>query len=62
VCTGLGRIATRQNFPSIIRYAKRLNRESEILVVTDATGRDESLKNIAAYGKWAVENQDLTIQ
>ncbi len=62
VCTGLGRIATRQNFPNIIRYAKRLNRESEILIVTDATGRDESLKNIAAYGKWAVDNQDLTIQ
>lgn len=62
VCTGLGRIATRKNFPAIIRYAKRLNRESEILVVTDATGRDASLKNVAAYGSWAVANQDLTIQ
>lgn len=62
VCTGLGRIATRKNFPSIIRYAKRLNRESEVLVVTDATGRDESLKNIAAYGQWSVDNQDLTLQ
>jgi hypothetical protein len=62
VCTGLGRLATRKNFPAIIRYAKRLNRESEVLVVTDATGRDESLKNIAAYGAWAVANQDLTIQ
>jgi hypothetical protein len=62
VCTGLGRMATRKNFPSIIRYAKRLNRESEVLVVTDATGRDASLKNVAAYGKWAVDNQDLTVQ
>jgi len=62
VCTGLGRIATRKNFPNIIRYAKRLNRESEILVVTDATGRDATLKNTPAYGSWAVDNQDLTIQ
>jgi hypothetical protein len=62
VSTGLGRIATRKNFPAIIRYAKRLNRESEILVVTDATGRDANLKNVAAYGQWAVDNQDLTIQ
>jgi MoxR-like ATPase len=62
VCTGLGRIATRKNFPNIIRYAKRLNRESEVLVVTDATGRDASLKDTTAYGKWAVANQDLTVQ
>jgi hypothetical protein len=62
VSTGLARLATRQNLPQIIRYAKRLNRESEILVVTDATGRDESLKNTAAYSAWAVANQDLTIQ
>ena len=62
VCTGLGRIATRKNFPAIIRYAKRLNRESEVLVVTDATGRDATLKNTACYGQWAVDNADLTIQ
>lgn len=62
VCTGLARMATRKNFPAIIRYAKRLNRESEVLVVTDATGRDGSLKNTATYGSWAVDNQDLTLQ
>lgn len=62
VCTGLGRIATRANLASIIRYAKRLPRESEILVVTDATGRDASLRNTAAYGQWAVDNADMLIQ
>jgi len=61
-CTGLGRISTRKNFGNVIKYAKRLPREFEILVVTDATGRDETLKNLPAYGKWAVDNQDLTIQ
>jgi hypothetical protein len=62
VCTGLGRIATRQNLPAIIRYAKRLPRESEILVVTDATCRDATLKNTAAYGKWSADNADMLIQ
>jgi hypothetical protein len=62
VCTGLGRLANRKNFANIIRYAQRLPRESEILVVTDATGRDKTLKNVAAYGEWAVRNQGLTIQ
>jgi len=62
VCTGLGRLATRKNFGAIIKYAQRLNRESEILVVTDATGRDETLKNVACYGEWASRNSDLTVQ
>ena len=63
VCTGLGRLATRKTLPAIITYAKRLNhRESEILVMHDATTRDEKLKETAAYGKWAVENQDLILQ
>jgi hypothetical protein len=63
VCTGLGRLATRQTLPNIITYAKRLkHRESEILVVHDATTRDPSLKETTTYGKWAVENQDLIAQ
>jgi hypothetical protein len=62
VCTGLGRIATRKNLNNIIRYAKRLPREFEVLVVADSTVRDPSLKNTPAYGKWACDNQDLTIQ
>ena len=63
VCTGLGRIATRQNFPNDHPLCQAAEcAKSEILIVTDATGRDANLKNIAAYGKWAVDNQDLTIQ
>lgn len=61
-CVGLARVATRQNFPSILRYAKRLAREFEILLVTDATHRDPKLKDISAYGKWAIDNQDITAQ
>jgi len=61
-CTGLARIATKKNFAAVVQYAKRLPRESQILVVHDATTRDATLKNTATYGSWAVENQDLMIQ
>lgn len=62
VCTALGQIATRQNFANIIRYAKRVGGDYEILIVNDATLRDETLKKTPAYGKWAVENQNLIVQ
>jgi len=62
ICTGLARMATKKNFANIITFAKRLNRESQILLVSDATQRDEDLKNTAVYGEWAVANQDITIQ
>ena len=62
-CTGLARMATKANFAAVVTFAKRLgHRESEVLTVTDATKRDATLMNTAIYGKWAVENQDLTIQ
>jgi hypothetical protein len=62
VVTGLGRLATRKTFPAIVTYAKRLPRESQILVVHDATERDPALKNTPTYGEWAVEHADLTVQ
>jgi hypothetical protein len=62
VCTGLARMATRQNIASVFRYADRLPREPRVLVVHDMTTRDAKLKETACYGKWAVANQDLLIQ
>lgn len=62
VATGLARIATRKTFANIVTYAKRLPREQEVLCVTDATGRDDTLKNTPIYGKWAVDNQDIIVQ
>jgi hypothetical protein len=62
-CSGLARMATKATFANVVEYVKRLNhRESEALVVHDATSRDAALKNTTVYGAWAVENQDLTIQ
>ena len=62
VSTGIARMATKANIDNVVVYAKRLPRESQILVIHDATVRDEALKNTKAYGAWAVENQDLVIQ
>jgi MoxR-like ATPase len=60
--TGLGRLADRKNFANIIRYAERLPRESQVLVVHDATIRVPTLKNTSEYGAWAVKNQDIVLQ
>jgi hypothetical protein len=62
VCTAIARLADRKTFPNVIAYAKRLPREFEVLTVTDAVSRDDKLANVAAYGKWAVENSDVTVQ
>lgn len=62
VCTGLARMATRENFAAIVTYAERLPRELQILIVHDITTRTPTLKNTPTYGKWAVKNQDITVQ
>jgi dynein-related subfamily AAA family protein len=62
VCTGLARLATRKNFPQIMKYAHRLDGEGQVLLVHDATVRDEGLKNTAVYSKWAVDNDHLIMQ
>jgi hypothetical protein len=62
VATALSRAADKHNFAAVLTYAKRLGRESEMLIVSDSTARNESLVNTAAYGKWAADNADLTIQ
>ena len=62
MCTGLARLAKKENIDAVVTYANRLPRESQVLVMHDATTRDAGLKNTVAYGKWAVANQDITIQ
>jgi MoxR-like ATPase len=62
VCTGLARLADRSNFAKIMIYAERLDGEGQMLVVHDATLREPKLKETAAYSKWSVANQHLTIQ
>jgi hypothetical protein len=65
VCTAIARLATRKNFANVITYADRIaetHRDVASVAVTDATDRDPKLTEIAAYSRWAIENQDITIQ
>ena len=68
VCTALARMATKKNFESIMTYVKRIqahgvpHKESQSLVVHDATRRDETLKNTPTYVEWIVDNQAMTLQ
>lgn len=62
VCTGLARLATRKNFPQIMKYANRLDGEGQVLLVHDATVRDAKLKETACYSSWAVKNQHVIMQ
>jgi hypothetical protein len=62
VSTGIARLATRQNLGNVMKYAKRLPREYQVLVMHDATLRDAKLKNTKVYGEWAVDNQDIILQ
>jgi hypothetical protein len=62
VCTGLARLANRKNFAAIAKYADRLKREHQLLLMHDAAIREPKLKETAAYSAWAVKNQDLIMQ
>lgn len=62
VCTGLARLATRENFGNVIKFADRLDGEGKMLIMHDATVRDETLKDTAHYSKWAVDNDGLIMQ
>jgi len=59
VCVGLARLANPKNFSAIVKYADRMHRENKMMIMHEAVRRDPSLKNTAAYSKWAVDNSDL---
>lgn len=61
VSTALGRAATRANLASVKTYLDRLPREFGIIGMLDAVKRDASLIDTAAYGAWAIANQDVAI-
>jgi len=51
--------ATKTNLAAIITYLERLPKEYEFLAVRDATSRDATLNETAAYTHWALTNQAL---
>ena len=61
VSSALGRMATMDNFNSIVEYASRLPKTHTVAMMTDALRRTPKLKNTSAYARWAVDNQDIMI-
>ncbi len=59
VACALAHKATPQNFANVMAYLDRLPKEYEVLAVRDATGRDKSLAETAAYTKWVVANHEI---
>jgi hypothetical protein len=59
VCTGLARLATRANWPAIMKYAARLDGDPQVLLVHDAVHREPSLRDTKEYSQWAVTNSHV---
>lgn len=57
----LSRAMTRKTADPIIEYSKRLGQEYQILIAHDAFKRDKTIANTAAFGSWAVRNQEVTL-
>jgi hypothetical protein len=53
--------ATITNFDSVMKYAVRLPREFEIMLVVDAVKRNSDLQQTSAFVEWAIRNQDVTL-
>lgn len=57
----LARSVDRKTFAPVMEYVSRMMKDYQVMVVQDATKREPTLKNTTAYGKWAVENQAVTL-
>ena len=51
--------ATRQNIDTLARYIGRLPKEHQVVVMVDATKRDKSLMETAAFVAWCAANSDV---
>lgn len=57
----LARLMDRKNIEPIMTYVDQMLKDYQVALVQDATRRDPTLKNTAAYGRWAVKHQDATL-
>jgi hypothetical protein len=44
-----------------MKYAARLPREFEVMLVVDAVKRNSDLQQTSAFVEWAIRNQDVTL-
>ena len=59
--TMLSNSATRANFAAIISYLDRMPEDFTVAAVVDATKRDKSLAETAAFCRWADLHQDVAL-
>lgn len=59
ICTALAARATEQNFSRIVNLANMLPDEFSVLLIRDATSRNEDLLSSAAYVKWGSKHADV---
>jgi hypothetical protein len=53
--------STVSNFDKVMKYAARLPREFEVMLVVDAVKRNSDLQQTSAFVEWAIRNQDVTL-
>jgi MoxR-like ATPase len=59
VSAALARFATRDNFASIMTYARRLPNEYQVLTAHDSVRRHPTLKDTGAYTRFLNDNTDI---
>lgn len=59
--TALAQRATSNNFDRIMKYAKKLDTEFQVVLVRDAMKRDSAVGNTEAFNKWAIANASALV-
>ena len=59
--TMLSHAATRANFGPVLTYLERMPQDFVVGAVVDATKRDKTLCDTAAFVDWAARNQDVSL-
>jgi hypothetical protein len=61
ICGAVAQKASEQNMTNVVKYANRLPEEFSVLLVRDATNRDESLVRTRAFIEWTSKHSDVLI-
>jgi hypothetical protein len=55
----LNNAKAKKNFESVVRYSDRIPKEFSVVLIRDATNRNEDLMETDPFMKWAIRNQDI---
>lgn len=59
--TGLAMKATEDNMDRLVEYALRMPAEFQVLLMKDASTRDNNLTNTRAFNTWALKNKNVLV-